>query len=68
MKNNSELKYCRKCGKALPAGYKHKLCEACRNKHAHVVKKTLEVVGAGAATAAGVAVFIITGGKVNLRK
>lgn len=68
MRNDSELKHCRKCGKELPVGYKHKLCEACRNKNAHVVKKTLEVIGAGAATVAGVAVFVISGGKVNLRK
>ena len=35
MKNESDVRVCKnkKCQKVLPAGYKHRYCEACRNKH-----------------------------------
>ena len=31
---DKEIKYCKNkdCNKPLPDGYKHKYCEACRNK------------------------------------
>ena len=68
MKNKvEEIRYCKNkdCKKVLPAGYKHKYCEACRNKHAETVKTVLKGVGAGAATLASVAVVVVTGGKIN---
>ena len=34
----------------MPEGYKHKYCEACRNKHAHAAKKAGKwAAGIGAA-------------------
>lgn len=47
MSKEAEIKVCKnkKCQKVLPAGYKHKYCEACRNKHAETVKKFLKRVG-----------------------
>ncbi len=54
--------------KVLPAGYKHKYCEACRNQHAQTAKNVLKGIGAGAATVASVAVVIVTGGKINPKK
>ncbi len=70
MKSGSEIKVCKnkKCQKVLPAGYKHKYCEACRNKHAQNTKNILKGIGAGAATVTSVAVVIVTGGKINPKK
>lgn len=64
MKNDSEERVCKnkKCHKVLPAGYKYKYCEACRNMHAHTAKNVLKGIGAGATTVASVAVFVITAG------
>ena len=56
----------RKCKKVLPAGYKHSYCEACRNRHAHTVKNALKGL-VGAATLGGATLFIISGGKINLK-
>lgn len=55
----------KECQKVLPAGYKHKYCEAYRNKHAETAKNVLKGLGAGAAT---VAVVVVTGGKINPKK
>jgi hypothetical protein len=70
MKNDSEVRVCKnkKCQKVLPTGYKHKYCEACRNQHVQTAKNVLKGIGAGAATVASVAVVIVTGGKINLKK
>lgn len=70
MKNESEIKVCKnkKCPKVLPAGYKHKYCEACRNQHAQTAKNVLKGIGAGAATVASVAVVMINSGKINPKK
>ena len=61
-----ENKVCKnkKCLKPLPEGYKHKYCEACRNQQAQKVKKVARV----AVSVAGVAVTIVTAGKVNPKK
>ena len=37
--NNTRLCKNKNCNKPLPEGYKHKYCEACRNKHIHTAKK-----------------------------
>lgn len=67
-----EQKVCKnkKCQRLLPATYKHKYCENCRNKRAGQVKKV--VPAASAATAFGVAtvrviVKFVTKGNVNLK-
>ena len=67
---NSEVRVCKnkKCQKVLPAGYKHKYCEACRNQHAQTAKNVLKGIGAGAAAVASVAVVVVTGGKINPKK
>ena len=77
MKKESDVRVCKnkKCQKVLPAGYKHRYCEACRNKHALTAKNSparsknvLRGIGAGAATVASVAVVVVTGGKINPKK
>ncbi len=70
MKNENEIRICKnkKCQKVLPVGYKHKYCEACRNQHAQTAKDVLKGIGAGAVTAASVAVVVVTGGKINPKK
>lgn len=50
------------CRKALPEGYKHWYCEACRNKHAQNLKKA----GEGVLGVAGVVLLAVTG--KNLKK
>ena len=64
---SDELKVCKNknCHKVLPAGYKHRYCEACRNQHAQMAKNLLKGIGAGAATVASVALVVITDGKRN---
>lgn len=70
IKNDAEIRVCKNktCQKPLPVGYKHRYCEACRNLHIQNVKD----IGKGAAVVAGsvanVAILIITGGKINLKK
>jgi hypothetical protein len=56
------------CQKVLPPGYKHRYCEACRNKQAEKVKGTLKGIGAAAGTVAAVAVVLVSGGKINPKK
>lgn len=70
MKKESDVRVCKnkKCQKVLPAGYKHRYCEACRNKHAQTAKNVLRGIGAGAVTAVSVAVVVVTGGKINPKK
>ena len=65
-----EIKYCRnkKCHKPLPAGYKHKYCEACRNQQAQKAKDAGKGILAGAGAIASIAVVILTGGKINPKK
>ena len=48
MKKESDVRVCKnkKCQKVLPAGYKHRYCEACRNKHAQIAKNVLRGIGA----------------------
>ena len=53
---------------ASPAGYKHKYCEACRNQYAQAAKNAGKGILAGAGAVASVAVLVVTGGKVNLKK
>lgn len=70
MSNEAVIRICKnkKCQKVLPAGYRHKYCEACRNKHAETVKSVLKTIGTGAATVASAAVIVFTGGKINQKK
>lgn len=70
MSKETEIRVCKnkKCQKVLPAGYKHKYCEVCRNKHAETAKNVLKGLGAGAATVASVAIVVVTGGKINPKK
>lgn len=70
MSREAEIRVCKnkKCQKKLPAGYKHKYCEACRIKQAETAKNVLKGLGAGAATVASVAIVVVTGGKINLKK
>lgn len=67
MKDESEIRVCKnkKCQKVLPTDYKHKYCEACRNKYAQTTKNILKGIGVGAAAVVSVAVVMVTGGKDN---
>lgn len=55
------------CQKVLPSGYKHRYCEACRNKQAEKVKGALKGIGAAAGTVATVVALVIRG-KSNPKK
>lgn len=55
------------CQKVLPSGYKHRYCEACRNKQAEKVKGALKGIGAAAGAVATV-VALVTRGKINPKK
>lgn len=70
MSKEAEIRVCKnnKCQKVLPAGYKHKYCEACRNKHAETANNVLKGLGTGAVTVASVAIVVVTGGKINPKK
>ncbi len=70
MSSDEKIKVCKNknCQKVLPIDYNHKYCEACRNKHADRTKKVLKGLGIGAASVASIAVFVVTGGKINLKK
>lgn len=70
MKNEYDVSICKnkKCRKVLPIGYKHKYCEACRNKQAQTAKNISKSIGVGAATVLSVVVVIVTGGKINPKK
>ena len=70
MRKTGEIRVCKnkKCQKILPNGYKYNYCEACRNQQAQTAKRVLKGVGLGAGTVATIAVTLVTGGKINLRK
>ena len=62
MKNKPDVRVCKnkKCQKILPAGYKHRYCESCRNKQAETAKNALKT---GSAALAGVVLFVVRRGK-----
>ena len=67
MDNTEKTRVCRnkKCQKILPIGYKHKYCESCRNQHVKIVKDGLKNAGKIATAVGGIAVVVVTKGKVN---
>lgn len=56
------------CQKVLPSGYKHRYCEACRNKQAEKVKGALKGIGAAAVGTVATVVALVTRGKINPKK
>ena len=58
---STEQKICKNksCQKVLPAGYKHRYCEACRNVQIENVKKGAKAVG-GTILSIG---LLVVGGK-----
>ena len=57
--NNSEIRYCKKCGCELSSTNKHKICDNCRRERAVKIRNgALGAVGAGS-----IALFVITRGK-----
>lgn len=67
MKNKSGKRVCKnkKCQKVLPSGYKHRYCEACRNKHTYTIRNVLEGIGTVAVI---VVASVITGKEINSKK
>lgn len=61
-----EVKYCKdkNCKKVLPAGYKYKYCEACRNKRIDIVRNSLKPV----LVLNGAFIVSLIGNKVNSKK
>ena len=57
--NNSEIRYCKKCGCELSSTNKNKLCDNCRIERA--VKIRNGTLGVG--TVGGIVYFFITRGK-----
>lgn len=62
-----EQKKCKEktCQRPLPKGYRYKYCESCRNMKANKTKKGIKVV---VGTVVGVALTIVTKGKIKLNK
>lgn len=60
-------KVCRnkKCKKVLPEGYTHRYCESCRNQHVESVKNAGKGLLTLAVSVAGLAIVVITKGKIN---
>lgn len=56
-------KKCSSCGRPLPAGYEKKRCEACIANRRAMFGKVVTAIGAVASAAAGVAVFVLKGGR-----
>lgn len=69
MKKDSEKRVCKKCQKELPAGYKYKCCEACRNKQVQAIKDGVVNFGKGVLAVGGfvgtVAVAVFANKKIN---
>ncbi len=67
VKNDSEVRVCKnkKCQKVLPAGYKYKYCEACRNQHAKTAKNALKGIGGAAASVASIVLLVLSQGRKN---
>lgn len=58
--DNTEIRYCKKCGCELSSTNKHKLCDNCRRERAVKIRDgALGAVG----TLGSVAFFVITKGK-----
>lgn len=58
----------KQCQKVLPVGYKHRYCEACRNKHAQLAKSVIKGIGIGAAAVVSVVGVIFTAGNINSKE
>ncbi len=67
MKKESKERVCKNknCGKVLPEGYKHRYCEACRNKHVDTAKNVLKGVATTALAIVSVVAVVATGGRIN---
>lgn len=57
---------CTKCGRPLAAGEKA-LCPACASERSGKVKRTVEVVVGALTVAAGIVLFVISGGRIKPR-
>ncbi len=53
----------KKCKRSLPNDYKHKYCEACRNKHAENINKFGKGALAVVAAVGSIAVAVVKGRK-----
>lgn len=69
-KRNNEIRFCKnkKCNRALPEGYNHRYCEACRNKQAEGWKNAGKGLLGVAGTALSVVVIAATKGKIDPKK
>ena len=63
MINKSEVKVCKKCKRILPADYKYRYCEACRNRQVDVIKKGIAVT----AMVVTAVVPLVTKGKFTIK-
>ena len=61
----STEKKCKKCQKILPAEYKYKLCENCRNERIDGVKQTGKKIVGGVVVVGGIIIAVATKGKIN---
>ena len=70
MSKELEVRVCKnkKCQKILPSGYKYEFCEACRNKRAETTKKVAKGTAAAVATAGSIALLVITGGTLRVKR
>ena len=61
----STEKKCKKCQKILPAEYKYKLCENCRNERVYGLKEMGKKIAGGATVMGGIIFAVVIKGKVN---
>lgn len=54
---NTEIRYCKKCGCELASTNKHKLCDNCRRERSGKIRKVILAVSG---TLGSVALFIVT--------
>jgi hypothetical protein len=57
---DTEIRYCKKCGCELASTNKHKLCDDCRRKRAEKIRNG--AIGIGT-TLGSVVLFVVTKGK-----
>lgn len=69
-KSKDEIRLCKnkKCHRSLPEEYKHRYCEACRNKQAEGWKNAGKGLLGVAGTALSVVVLVANKGKSNTKE
>ncbi len=67
MEKDSKIRVCKnkRCQKVLPIDYKYNKCEACRNKTAYTIKKTLKTGAKIGGALLSILIIVLTRGKAK---